>query len=90
MITVGKDGEFFPTRSRCEAIEVEDREAVYRALADLYYAPEVDQGLVIDLIPCLAVRGRSRSRAETNSVSTWPWVCGTGGRLGDTRSDAWA
>ena len=80
MITVGKDGELFPTGSRCEAIEVEDRDAVHRDLADLYHTPEVDQGLVIDLILVLAARGRSRSRAGTNSASTWPWVCSTGGR----------
>ena len=50
MITVGKDGEFFPTGSRCKAIEVEDRDAVYGDFSDLYHTPEVDQGLLIDLI----------------------------------------
>ena len=51
MIAVGKDGEFFPTRSRCKAVEVDDRDAVHRDLADFYHTPEVDQGVVIDLIP---------------------------------------
>src|ERR1700730_4594640 len=50
MIAVGKDGELFPTRGRCEAVEVEDRDAMHRDFADLYHAPEVEQGLVIDLI----------------------------------------
>src|ERR1700737_3080156 len=50
MITVSRDGQFVPAGRRCKAVEVQDRDAVHRDFADLYHAPQVDQGLVIELI----------------------------------------
>ena len=47
---VGKDGELFPPGRRREAVEVEDGDAVHGDFADLDHAPQVDQGLVIDLV----------------------------------------
>ena len=45
-----KTGELFPPGRRREAVEVEDRDAVHRDFADLDHAPQVDQGLVVDLV----------------------------------------
>src|SRR6202035_379456 len=49
-ISPGKNGEFVPARCRCEAVEVEDRDAVNSDFADLDHAPDGDQILVIDLV----------------------------------------
>src|SRR5579863_9813109 len=50
LINASENREFFPTSSRREAVEVEERQTVYRDFADLYHPPQVDQGLVINLI----------------------------------------
>src|SRR5438477_12392692 len=50
MVTISCDREFFPACSRCKAVEAEVSNAVHHGTADLYYSPEVEQNLVIDLI----------------------------------------
>ena len=75
-----KTGELFPPGRRGEAVEVEDGDAVHGDFADLDHAPQVDQRLLVDLIPSQAIRRRSRNRAGTSSASTSPWACSRGGR----------
>src|SRR5258706_3063768 len=50
MIHPSKAREFFPRGGRCEAVKVEERDAVHCDFANLDHAPQVDKGLVIDLI----------------------------------------
>ncbi len=80
VIAVGKDGEFFPPGRRRKAVEVEDRDAVYGDFADLDHAPQIDQGLVVDLILSQQFGVVAEVAQEPAQLPHCLWLCSTGGR----------
>jgi hypothetical protein len=47
--SLGADGKFFLAGSGGKAFEIEGRDTAHDGMADFHHAPQVDEGLVIDL-----------------------------------------